>query len=56
MTQPTATTPGPESAAFHSVASPQRSYGYVSGSLGRENPHLCDLAPSRNVRAMNEPG
>lgn len=46
----------PPSADFHSVASPHRSYGYASGLLGRESPHLRGLAPSRYGRVKNKPG
>jgi len=56
MTQPTTTTPGPASTTFRSVANPHRRGGYVSGSLGRETPHLQDLEPSRYVWVMNNPG
>ncbi len=56
MTRPAATPPGPASAAFRSVAHPQRTGKYACGGLGRETPRLRDLEPSRDDRAMDMPG
>ena len=53
---PTATPPGPASAAFRSVAHPHRTGEYASGALGRKTPHLQDLTASRYGRMVNKAG
>lgn len=55
-THSTATPPGPASAAFRSVAYPHRTGECVSGALGRETPHLRDLAASRDDQVVNKVG
>ena len=56
MTQPTATSPGPASAAFSSLAHPQRTGEYACGALGRRTPRPQDLEPSRDGGVMDKPG
>ncbi|MEX2499482.1 MAG: RHS repeat-associated core domain-containing protein [Wenzhouxiangellaceae bacterium] len=56
MTQSTATASSPTSAAFRSVAHPQRTGEYACGALGRKTPRLRDLKPSRYDWAMDHPG
>ena len=53
---PAAAPPGTASAAFCSVANPQRSFGCARGSLGRKTPQLSHLAKPREGSTVNSAG